>query len=50
VEVEEPVEALSSTFLQEILSNRMEMRKEYDLRIQEIVHDLEESGVEPGLT
>jgi len=49
VEIEGPVEVLISTFLQDILSDRMEMGKEYDLRVQEIVHDLEESGVERGL-
>jgi len=49
VDIEGPVEALSSTFLQDVLSDRMEMGKEYDLRVQEIVQDLEESGIEVGL-
>jgi len=49
VEIEGTVEVLTSTFLQEILSDRMEMGKEYDLRVQEIVHELEESGGEGGL-
>jgi len=50
VKIEEPVEALSSTFLQEILSDKIEMGEEYDLRVKEIVHDLEESRGEAGST
>jgi len=49
VEIEGTVEVLSSIFLQEMLSDRMEMGTEYDLRVQEIVHELEESGVKIGL-
>jgi len=42
----EAVEALSTTFLQDLVSDRMEMDlgEEYDQRVQEIVQDLEESG------
>jgi len=44
--VEGPVEALSVTFLQDILSEGMEMGEEYDLRVQEVVQELEEPGEE----
>jgi len=40
--VEGPVEALSVTFLQDILSDGLEMGEEYDLRVQEVVQELEE--------
>jgi len=49
IEIGETVEVLTTNFLQEILSDRMEMGREYDLRVQEIVHELEESGGEGGL-
>jgi len=47
----EPVEALSVTFLQNIVSDRMDMDlgEEYEERVQEIVNELEESGREAGL-
>jgi len=48
IEIEETVEVLTTDFLQEILSDRMEMGNEYDLRVQEIVEELEESGGEGG--
>jgi len=49
IEIGETVEVLTTNFLEEILSDRMEMGREYDLRVQEIVHELEESGEEGGL-
>jgi len=48
-EIGGPVEEISSTFLQGILSEQMDMGKEYDLNVQAIVHELEESGREAGL-
>jgi len=40
------VEKISTTFLQDMLSERMDMGEEYDLNVQAIVHELEESGRE----
>jgi len=44
----EPVETLSTTFLQSLVSDRMDidLREDYEDRVQEIVNDLEESGRE----
>jgi len=46
------VEALFATFLQNLVSDRMEMEldDDYDERVEEIVQELEESGREVGLT
>jgi len=46
------VESLSTTFLQNLVSDRMEidLGEKYDQRVQEIVQDFEESGREAGLT
>jgi len=48
----EPVEALSSTFLQNLVSDKMDvdLEEEYDLSVQKIVEDLEQSGREAGLS
>jgi len=48
----EPVETLSTTFLQSLVSDKMDvdLGEEYDLSIQEIVEDLEQSGREAGLS
>jgi len=42
----EPMETLSTTFLQSLVSDRMDidLGQEYEERVQEAVHDLEESG------
>jgi len=47
----EPIEALSPTFLRNLVSDRMEMDlgEEYEKEIHEIMQDLEESGREAGL-
>jgi len=42
-EIGGPVEEISTTFLQGILSKQMDMGEEYDLNVQAIVHELEES-------
>jgi len=49
IEIGDSVEVLTTTFLQEMLSDKMEMGREYDLRVHEIVQELEESGGEGGL-
>jgi len=49
IEIEETVEVLTTNFLQEILSDKMEMEREYDLCVQEIVQELEGSEGEGGL-
>jgi len=48
---EEPVEMLSSTFLNNLVSDRMDvdLGEEYEREIHEIVQDLEASGREAGL-
>jgi len=48
----EPAETLSTTFLQNLVSDGMDvdLREEYDLSVQEIVEDLEQSGREAGLS
>jgi len=48
----EPVEALSTTFLQNLVSDKMDvdMGEEYDLSVQQIVEDLELSERETELT
>jgi len=50
VEIGRPVEEISTTFLQGILSDQMDMGEEYNLNVQAIVHELEESGREAGLS
>jgi len=47
----EPVEALSTTFLQNLVSDKInvDLGEEYDLSVQQIVEDLEQSGREAGL-
>jgi len=49
-EIGGPVEEISTTFLQGKLSEQMGMGKEYDWNVQAIVHELEESGREAGLS
>jgi len=48
-EIGGPVEEISTTFLQGILSEQMDMGEEYDLSVQAIVHELEGSEREIGL-
>jgi len=45
-----PVEVLSKTFLQGLMSDRMDIGEEFNLSIQEIVEDFEQSGREVGLS
>jgi len=47
----EPVETLSATFLQSLVSDKMDLDlgEEYDDRVQEVEDELEESGKEAGL-
>jgi len=49
-EIGGPVEEISTTFLQGILSEQMDMGEEYDLNVQAIVHELEESEGGAGLS
>jgi len=48
----ETVEILSTSFLQSLVSDRMDvdLGEEYDLSVQEIVEDLEQSGREAGFS
>jgi len=45
-----PIEVLSTTFLQGLMSDCMDIGEEYDPSVQAIVEDLEQSGREAGLT
>jgi len=47
----EPVEALSSTFLNNLVSEKMDvdLGEQYEREVQEIVQDLEASGREAGV-
>jgi len=42
------IEVLLTTFLQGLMSDRMDIGEEYDLSVQEIVEDLEQPGREAG--